>query len=441
MTRTDGETRRILIIDDNPHIHEDFRRILMHDRRTYQAVDHLASDYFENRPPEPACSVRHAYALDFAVQGSEGVMKVENALAVRKPYMVVFVDMRIPPGMNGIETIREIIKRDPFIQIVLCTAYSDYSFTEIQRSIGATSNFLILKKPFDTCEVEQLASTLSEKWFLARKSRLRKEELNRLIERRTETLTQVNKALEQEISERRRAEDSIKILTQENIRIQEKERQRIACDLHDSVAQDLAALLIKQELILESLAEGSFKDAAGEVETSIRILKSTIQNVRNISYNLRPPSLNEFGMVHAMSRLCENFFKDDGIHVSFISSGMKNKRFDYTTEINLYRIFQEALNNIRNHAVPKNVMVSLVATAEHTTLSIRDDGVGFDTADRLHNAIQERRMGLKGIEERVNLINGQFDLNSSPHQGTEIVVRIFEHRRVNEGQDHLFCME
>ncbi len=424
MTRKKPGPRRILVIDDNPNIHEDFRRILKHDPNAYRAVDRLASDYFDNTPSGPAASVRHPYRIDFAVQGREGVIKVETALAEQDPYMVVFVDMRIPPGMNGIETIKEIIQRDPYIQIVLCTAYSDYSFSEIQKSIGVTSNFLILKKPFDTCEVEQLASTLSEKWILARQSRRRKEELNRLIEKRTETLTQVNKALEQEIAERRRAEDSIKILTQENIRIQEKERQRIACDLHDSVAQDLAALLIKQELVLEHLAAGSVTEAADEVETSIRILRSTIQNIRNISYNLRPPSLNEFGMVHAMSRLCENFFMDDGIHVSFFSSGMKNKRFDYTTEINLYRIFQEAMNNIRNHAAPKNVMVSLVATEDHTTLSIRDDGVGFNAASRLQNAIQERRMGLKGIEERVNLINGAFELTSTPDHGTEIVVRI-----------------
>jgi signal transduction histidine kinase len=424
MTTTSEYKKRILVIDDNPNIHEDFRMILSNDTEAYHVIDQLAAEYFNKDTLYPIEKVPHSYLLDFATQGMEGVEKVKTALEENRPYMLAFVDMRIPPGMNGLETIKRIIHIDPWIQIVLCTAYSDYSFREIRQEIGTTSNLLILKKPFDTCEIEQLVSTLTEKWILSKKSELKEEELNGLIQQRTQKLTQINQTLQLEIAERKRAEKSIKILTQENIRIQEKERQRIACDLHDSVAQDLAALLLKQEFMLNKLKSESPEFMEADVKKSIQIIRATIKNVRNISYNLRPPSLNEFGIVHAMSQHCESFFQDDNINVSFISSDMDHRRFDYTTEINLYRIFQEALTNIKNHAMPKNVVIQFSATPEKSTLSIKDDGAGFNKEKRLQDAIQERRMGLKGIEERVNLINGKFVIHSNPAQGTEIIVSI-----------------
>lgn len=420
MNETDKYSRRILVIDDNPNIHEDFR-IILSDGGQYDDIDKLAAAYFDNEiksdPPHPK------YRLDFSTQGMEGVEKVKEALSNHDPYMLAFVDMRIPPGIDGLETIKKIFRIDPYIQIVLCTAYSDYSFDEITLQIGKSANLLILKKPFDTCEIEQLASALTEKWILSKKSILKKDELTELIEKRTIKLTQMNNKLELEIAERKSAEKSIKILTQENIRIQEKERQRIACDLHDSVAQDLAALLLMQETILGKIPMNS-PEIVKEVKKSIQVLKTTINNVRNISYNLRPPSLNEFGIVHAMSQHCNSFFKDDNISVSFFTSDMENRRFDYTTEINIYRIFQEALTNIKNHALTKTVIIRLVATPDTIILRIKDDGAGFNKEERLHDAIKERRMGLKGIEERVNLINGEFEINSIPSQGTEVVVRI-----------------
>ncbi|GAB6096599.1 hypothetical protein JCM14469_28520 [Desulfatiferula olefinivorans] len=424
MIHQSSAPRPILIIDDNPDIHQDFLKILSPNRNAYAAIDHLASDYFDMTPPGPESVPAPPYRLSFALQGQDGLSMIRKAREDGSPFMLAFVDMRMPPGMDGLATIRYILRDDPFVQVVLCTAYADYSFQDITRELGPTPNVLILKKPFDTCEVEQLASALTEKWLVTRASLIKEEELNALVTERTRSLSLTNEALALEINERRRAENSIRILTRENLRIQEKERQRIACDLHDSVAQDLAALLIRQEILLDNLAAEKTGDAEADVRQSIRILRSTIDNVRSISYNLRPPSLNEFGIVHAMGLLCDTFFNDGSVHVSFYTSGMKNRRFDDTTEINLYRIFQEAMNNVRNHARPANVVVSLVATPDHITLSIKDDGVGFDVDERLPNAVLDRRMGLKGIEERVHLIGGRLDIHSVPGTGTEIVIRI-----------------
>src|SRR5947207_585076 len=155
---------RILIIDDNPSIHEDFRKILVPaDAKLAEELDVTEASLFGDKA---GTSSARNFQIDSAFQGEEGLEKVRAACAGGAPYAVAFVDVRMPPGWDGIETISRIWKEFPDLQIVICTAYSDYSWDEIAKSVGNTDQMLVLKKPFDSVEVLQMAHALSKKWQL-----------------------------------------------------------------------------------------------------------------------------------------------------------------------------------------------------------------------------------------------------------------------------------
>lgn len=192
------ENRRILIIDDNQSIHRDFRKILEAPAGDVGAeTKALEVELFgEADNPQPS---RTQFTLDSAYQGKEGLEKVRRAMASNKPYAMTFLDVRMPPGWDGIETAEQLWKVDPDLLIVICTAYSDYSWESMVKRLGHTDKLLILKKPFDPMEVSQLALSITEKWRLARTSRLRLDELESLVQARTQSL-------KDEIDQRRRTE-------------------------------------------------------------------------------------------------------------------------------------------------------------------------------------------------------------------------------------------
>ncbi len=191
---------RILTIDDNPAIHDDFRKLFAD-----QIVDSAAFDALESSVLGNAIQVSHAqpFDLDSADQGQEGLKKVKAALAAGRPYALAFVDIRMPPGWDGVETIAHLWKADPELQVVICTAYSDYSWDDMRRRLGNSDNLLVLKKPFDTVEVLQIAHALTRKWELARQARASLENLDRKVAERTD-------ALEREMGERVKAEENLR---------------------------------------------------------------------------------------------------------------------------------------------------------------------------------------------------------------------------------------
>jgi len=157
------KNRRVLVIDDNKSIHEDFRKILSPDEVTRAALNVAEVELFGSPVNEEQ---QPQFEIDSAHQGDEGVLRVEEALAAHHPYAMAFVDMRMPPGWDGLKTTQKILEIDPEIQIVICTAYTAYSWKEISEQIGTTDRMGILKKPFDTVEALRLANELTEKWWL-----------------------------------------------------------------------------------------------------------------------------------------------------------------------------------------------------------------------------------------------------------------------------------
>jgi diguanylate cyclase len=174
---------RLLIVDDNEAIHADLKKILI----PATAGSELAED--ETVLFGKSATHQVEFAIDSAFQGREALVEVEKALAEGDPYALAFVDLRMPPGWDGIETISRFWKRDPNLQIVICTAYSDYNWRDIESRLGLSHNLVVLKKPFDPIEVTQLAHALTAKWTAAHQACIRMEELDRLVEERTTQLS------------------------------------------------------------------------------------------------------------------------------------------------------------------------------------------------------------------------------------------------------------
>ena len=197
--------RRILLIDDTPSIHEDFRKILNPPVEQNQVLDEMEAALF-GASDKPQNSL---FELDSAYGGQEGLQLLEAAMAEQRPYALAFVDMRMPQGWDGAQTIEELWKVDPKLQIVVCTAYSDYSWEELLFRLHAHDRLLILKKPFDNIEVQQMANTLAAKWDMARRASLQTSHLELLVEQRTQALTHTSQALQQEIDERKQLESQL----------------------------------------------------------------------------------------------------------------------------------------------------------------------------------------------------------------------------------------
>ena len=163
--------RRILVVDDSEAIQNDYRKILGAVGAAEQGgLTDLESDLFGEEQAAPRAVVE-PYEISMASQGQEALVLVQRAMAEGRPYAVVFMDVRMPPGWDGIETIAHLWQADPELQAVVCTAYSDYSWSETIERLGRTDRLLILKKPFDAIEVCQLANALVEKWNLQRRER------------------------------------------------------------------------------------------------------------------------------------------------------------------------------------------------------------------------------------------------------------------------------
>jgi len=185
---------RILIIDDNVTIHADFRKILAPPDTADAQLRDTESMLFGQPVNDPQLALP-VYHIDSASQGQEGLRMVEAATRDGKPYALAFVDVRMPPGWDGIETVDRIWKNDPELPIVICTAYSDYSWQEMMSRLGHSNNLVVLRKPFEAVEVLQLAHSLTRKWLLARQVRAHIEELDALVLARTRSLEETNAAL------------------------------------------------------------------------------------------------------------------------------------------------------------------------------------------------------------------------------------------------------
>ncbi len=222
----------------------------------------------------------------------------------------------------------------------------------------------------------------------------------------------------QEIKEGR---EKIEQILKKNISSQEDERKRIARGLHDTILQDLSAILIRMDTV--RLHDELLNIAA--IDEIMVIMMNTIDNIYAVIKDLRPSILDDLGVEASIDWLLNKHLKEKGIKYYVVNKFPIKRRFLPEIETALFRILQESIINIVRHSNAKNVFVTLEGSESHLLICMEDDGEGFDIQDLKRHPVEDGRgLGILGMEERVLLIDGEFQLKSEPGNGTKICIRI-----------------
>jgi signal transduction histidine kinase len=216
-------------------------------------------------------------------------------------------------------------------------------------------------------------------------------------------------------------EKELELLSGARVQAQEEERRRISREIHDGLGQLLTAIKLNLEILEDGLP--SNEDAAKRIGEVKQLLDSVLKEAREISYNLMPSVLDDFGLGPGLQSLCEQFSQRTGLKVSFHEHGLK-ERLNPNVEIGLYRIVQEALNNVAKHAEAKEVEVQIVRHQSRLRMTIEDDGKGMDIAVPVPKPTERGGTGLVSMRERTNSFAGTFLIDSSIGKGTMINVEI-----------------
>lgn len=219
------------------------------------------------------------------------------------------------------------------------------------------------------------------------------------------------------------SEKSLKTLTSDILKSYENERNRLAADLHESVAQELACL----KIYCESLSD-QFPEISEEARTSFSgfssSIKQSIDTVRSMAYDLQPPSFDQRGFIKTLYLFCEEFRRQNQIDIDFVSAGMETVSLGIDVETILHSLLQEALENIRCHSGADHVKIRLVATWPTLILRIEDNGSGFSSDKSGIESVDTKTGGLVGMKGRVEVLDGSMKILSEREKGTKLIIEI-----------------
>ncbi len=229
----------------------------------------------------------------------------------------------------------------------------------------------------------------------------------------------------QDITKRNIAEQQIRTLTQQLMTLQETEHQRIAMDLHDDIAQRVLSSKMQLDILINRInahipENRMFLKQLNEISQSLR---ETIGEIKNIAYNLRPPYLDQLGLDKAVQQLCKETAKKGNISIKLLTEGFKDIKIEPEKSIHVYRIIQEILSNILTHSGATEATFKMKLDPSTLNIEIEDNGIGFDV-ENIWNGASEKHTGLKNIEERLKILEGNSQILSQPGRGTKIHLRI-----------------
>ncbi len=280
--------------------------------------------------------------------------------------------------------------------------------------IKAGQDFMADNKQFFNYEFRLKSKNSGYKWIMARGKSVETDSSGKPIR---VVGTHVD------ITDLKEAEKQIQALSLEILTAQECERQKIARELHDNIAQNLSSLKIATQTLFDGETVVPL-EVKGKISDITMLLHECIKEVRTMSYDLRPPELDQLSMVKTVLKFCDDFSKREAIKIDVKAAGIDENLMDAEMEINIYRIIQEALNNIKRHAEATRVIIRLISSFPDIVIRIEDNGKGFDVKVRKASAIEEKRMGLVNLNERVRLLNGEISLQSQKNKGTKIYITI-----------------
>jgi len=226
-----------------------------------------------------------------------------------------------------------------------------------------------------------------------------------------------------DVTYKKRAEKYINSFSQQLLLAQDRERRMISYELHDSIAQNLSVVKVSLDTLFDDYPE--IPQALSKKNKILsNLIETTINSVRDLSYELRPSNLDEMDIVKALKTYTEDFYERSKIKIDFQSNGMKGLILNSESKIHIYRLVQEGLRNVRKHANASIVSVKIVGASPNIILNIEDNGVGFDIKERERKLDNEKRLGLRSMQERVNLLSGFMRIKSHLGYGTKIFIKI-----------------
>lgn len=206
------------------------------------------------------------------------------------------------------------------------------------------------------------------------------------------------------------------------IQAQEEERKRVAREIHDGPAQSIANVVFRTEYV-ERLLETNINDARTELIDLKAQVRNTLQDIRKIIFDLRPMTLDDLGLIPTLRRYIDKFFEQTKIHVELMVIGSAH-RLPQSIEVTIFRIVQEALNNIHKHARTKKAKIRIEFQHEPLNIVIEDHGIGFDLEKVKEMSCEGENYGLLSLEERTELIGGEIRIMTTPGKGTRIHLKI-----------------
>ena len=340
---------------------------------------------------------------------------------------VVILNLQLP-DLHAAALRAELQTMQPYVQVIIKSSlYTDYGSCDSAEEASNLRGFAYVEKG---CSPSQLI------WHVQQAYRNHLDRyaagLETTIAERTAALTRTNNKVQQEIAERKQAQEALQLLSHQLLVAQEQERRHIARELHDEIGQSLTAL--KMDL---QKAQQHPLPMAASLQDSLLLVNDILHQVRSLSLTLRPSLLDDLGLVAALRWYIDQQVQRTGIGMQLVTAPL-TPRFSTDVETVCFRITQEALTNVARHAQARQVHIELQHEASILQLRIRDDGVGFDVGAARERAMRGTSMGLLGMQERVQLAGGQFAIASNPYRGTEICARfpIQIQRQAYESNSH-----
>ncbi len=416
--------KRILIVDDNPSIHEDFKKTINIDDSGNAELDQIEDLLFDDNVKRT--QVTFKFKIDDAYQGEEAVEMVNKAVEEGYPYALIFMDVRMPPGIDGIQAIERIWEKHPYTEVVICTAYSDYSWDEILHKFGETDRLLFLKKPFNVVAVKQMALSLTTKWEIARKNRDYLLILEEEVERRTSELRKLLEHME-ELKERAEQSDKLK--------------STFLANMSHEIRNPLNTILGFTELLerKKNIPEDRKEKYIKSINVSGRSLLRLINDIIDIAKI-------EAGQLELNFSVCElNSLIDD--LEAFFNMDLKNKSNtavelivekdvkgrDYSIQTDVVRL-RQVFNNLVHNALKFTdegyVKIGYKIEEDVVEFYVEDTGVGIpedklnDVFDRFKQVESSRTefggtgLGLAISKNLVELLGGKISATSELDKGS-----------------------